>query len=205
MSVRLWFRRLLARIEAATSGYLVQVGWIETRAQRVARDTAGRPTPWFTYPAIRFLDDRVEPAWRVLEFGAGMGTLWWSSRVREVVAVEHDAAWATQVSALCDASVLRADGGNADAYVQPALGSGPYDVVIVDGLHRNECLAAAADLVAATGVIVLDDAQREEYRPGIDALRARGFRMLELHGPQPVSKHPGCTAILYRDGNVLGL
>jgi hypothetical protein len=29
--------------------------------------------------------------------------------------------------------------------------------------------------------------------------------MLELHGPQPVSKHPGCTSILYRDGNVLGL
>jgi hypothetical protein len=205
MSVRVWFRRHLARVEAATSGYLVQVGWIGTRAERIARDAAGRPTPWFTYPAIRFLGDRVQPTWRVLEFGAGMGTLWWSGRVREVVAIEHDDAWATQVSTQCSARLLRADGDSAVAYVQQALGSGPYEIVIVDGLHRNECLAVAPGLLTASGVIVLDDAQREEYGSGIDALRAFGFRMLELHGPQPVSKHPGCTAILYRDSNVLGL
>ncbi|MEO7478181.1 MAG: hypothetical protein ABIT64_03000 [Lysobacteraceae bacterium] len=205
MSMRFWFRRQLARIEAATSGYLVQVGWIETRALRVARDTDGRPTPWFTYPAIRLLDDRVQREWRVLEFGAGMGTLWWNVRVREVVAVEHDDAWAMQVSTQCNARVLRTDGSSADVYVQPALGSGPYDVVIVDGLHRNKCLVAAPGLLSETGVVVLDDAQREEYGPGVTALRALGFRSLELHGPQPVSKHPGCTAILYRDGNVLGL
>jgi precorrin-6B methylase 2 len=203
MSIRLSVRRLLARIEAATSGYLVQVGWIQTRASHVARDAAGRPTPWFTYPAIRLLGDRVHREWRVLEFGAGMGTLWWSDRVREVTAVEHDEAWATQVSAQCNARVLRVDGATAESYVRPARGTGPYDVVIVDGLHRNECLAAAPDLLTPAGVIVLDDAQREEYHTGIEALRTLGFRILELHGPQPVSKHPGCTAIAYRDDNVL--
>jgi hypothetical protein len=54
-------------------------------------------------------------------------------------------------------------------------------------------------------VIVLDDAQREGYTPGIELLRTLGFRAIELHGPQPVSKHAGCTAILYRDDNVMGL
>lgn len=205
MSIRPWFRRNIARIEAATSGYLIQVGWIETRAQRIARDAVGHPIPWFTYPAIRLLDDRVQGAWRVLEFGAGMGTLWWTERVLEVVAVEHDVVWATQVSTQCKARVERTDGNSADAYVRPVLGSGPYDVIIVDGLYRNECLAAAPDLLSAAGVIVLDDAQRKEYGPGVAALRALGFRVLELHGPQPVSKHPGCTAILYRSDNVLGL
>jgi hypothetical protein len=205
MSVRQWFRHGLARIEAATSGYLVQIGWIETRAQQLARDAAGYPTPWFTYPAIRFLGDRVKQEWSVLEFGTGMGTLWWASRVREVVAVEHDATWAAKVSAQCNAHVLLADGSSSDAYVRPALENGPYDVVIVDGLHRNACLASAPELLTATGVIVLDDAQRQEYQPAVAALCARGFRELELHGPQPVSKHPGCTAIFYRNDNVLDL
>jgi hypothetical protein len=205
MNIHPLFKRGLARIEAATSGYLSQVGWIESRAEGLAHDKVGNPIPWFTYPAIQLLNDRICPEWCVLEFGAGMGTLWWSNRVREVVAVEHDDTWAAQVSTRCKARVLRADGVSAEAYIHPSLGSGPYDVVIVDGLHRNECLAAAPELLAISGVIVLDDAQRVEYLPGIVALRRLGFRMLELHGPQPVSKHPGCTAILYRDDNVLGL
>jgi precorrin-6B methylase 2 len=205
MRVPLWLRRIIARLEAATSGYLVQVGWIETRALRLARDASGQPTPWFTYPAVRFLDDRANENWRVLEFGSGMGTIWWCSRVREVVAIEHDAAWADGISRQCSAKVLRGDGGNADAYVGVALLSAPYDIVIVDGIHRNACLEAAPRLLTESGVIVLDDAQREEYRPAVDALLHAGFRLLELHGPQPVSKHPGCTAFFYRSMNVLGL
>lgn len=205
MSMRLWFKRNIARIEAATSGYLFQVGWIESRTQRIALDFFKKPIPWFTYPAISFLEDRVRREWRVLEFGAGMGTIWWCGKVNEVVAVEHDAAWATQVSSQCVARVVHTVSDSIEAYLHPVIDSGPYDVIVVDGLHRNECLAIAPQLLTIDGVIVLDDAQREEYNQGKRMLRELGFRILELRGPQPVSKHPGCTAIIYRAGNVLGL
>lgn len=205
MTIRLFANRLIARIELATSGYLVQMGWIETRATRMASDRDGRPIPWFTYPAIRFLDDRVCPDWRVLEFGAGAGTRWWAGRSADVSAVEHDAAWADMVSAACSARVFKNSSATASDYLGGILSTGPYDVVVVDGLYRNECLFNAPGLLTARGVIVLDDAQREEYAPAVREVQQRGFRLLELHGPQPVSKHPGCTAILYRDGNLLGL
>jgi predicted O-methyltransferase YrrM len=205
MKLPMWVRRWIARIEAGSSGYLDQVGWIRTRAERVARDVRGEAMPWFTYPALHLLAERVQPGWRVLEFGAGMGTLWWSRHVREVVAIEHDADWADQVARECDARLVRVPAVDAADYLRPTFGTGPYDVVIVDGIFRNECLAAAPDLLGNDGVIVLDDAQREEYRPAVDVLRGRGFKLLELHGPQPVSKHPGCTAFLYRDANVLDL
>jgi hypothetical protein len=198
-------KRCLARVEAATSGYLQQVGWISTRAQGLAKDKDGNPIPWFTYPAIELLSDRARADWRVLEFGAGMGTLWWSRKVGAVTAVEHSQEWATQVSAQCKAQILLTTGDSAEAYMQAALASAPYDVVIVDGIFRNECLDAAALLVAPAGVIILDDAQRTDYAPGVSRLLEQGYRMLPLHGPQPVSKHPGCTAIFYRDQNVLGL
>jgi precorrin-6B methylase 2 len=205
MRLPVWLRRIIARMEAASSGYLAQVGWIETRALGLARDASGQPTPWFTYPAIRLLGDRVQNSWRVLEFGSGMGTVWWSGRVREVIAVEHDADWATSISDQCSAKVVHVDGSDADSYLAPALAAGTFDLVIIDGIHRETCLAAAPGLLADAGVIVLDDAQREEYRLGMARLLALGFRMLELHGPQPVSKHPGCTAFFYRSNNILGL
>lgn len=207
MSSPLWLRRGIARVEAATSGYLPQLGWVESRAAKVARDPCGRPIPWFTYPAICFLEGRVKSDWRVLEFGAGMGTLWWKSRVAEVLAIEHDAAWATKISEQCDARVIRVSGETADSYIKPALAATNdcYEVVIVDGLYRTECLLSAPKILKKSGVILLDDAQRSEYRDGVRALVDLGFRLIELHGPQPVSKHPGCTAILYRSDNVLGL
>lgn len=205
MTIRSWFWRQLARVEAASNGYLGQVGWFNTRATRLAKDAAGNPIPWFTYPAIRLLEERVRPQWRVLEFGAGMGTQWWCERVKEVVAVEHDSKWANHVSSQCRARVLPAGHLSAADYIRPSIGTGSYAVVIVDGLYRNECIELAPDMLDDSGIIVLDDAQRPEYGVGIDHLRSLGFRVLPLHGPQPVSKHPGCTAIFYRDGNILGL
>ena len=201
----LWGRTLLARYEAATSGYLDAMGWFRTRAARRALDARGAPIPWFTYPAIALLSERIDAGWRVLEFGSGMGTLWWSQRVADHVAIEHDAAWAELIAKQTRATIHRVDGATAAAYVAPVEGQERFDVVIVDGIHRNECLLAARDLVVPDGIVILDDAQRPEYASGVDALRAAGFRILPLHGPQPVSKHAGCTAILYRPDNVLGL
>lgn len=200
-----WVRRMLARVEVATTGYFEAVGWYATRATRRAGDANGNPTPWFTYPAIALFAERVKPEWRVLEFGCGMGTLWWAAHVAHVVAVEHDATWAGMIAERSSATILQAKSDTAESYLAPVKSLGRFDVVIVDGMHRNECLNAAADLVSPRGVVVLDDAQRAEYWPAVDALRANGFRVLPLHGPQPVSKHAGCTAILYRTDNVLGL
>jgi SAM-dependent methyltransferase len=199
------FPRLLARIEAGTSGYLPQMGWIESRARRRAIDAAGQPIPWFTYPAVRLLEERVRAHWRVLEFGAGGGTLWWAGRVREIVAVEHHAQWAKQVASSCSARVLEVGDASAADYTAGVAPLAPFDVVVVDGLFRNECLALAPSLLAPGGVVVLDDAQRPEYAPGSQGLLAQGFRLLPLHGPQPVSKHPGCTSFFYRGDNALGL
>ena len=201
----MWLKVALARMEAGTSGYLEQVGWFRTRAERVARDASGSPIPWFTYPAIAFLDDRVSTDWRVLEFGAGMGTQWWCARAGAVTAVEHDPAWADEVARQCGARILRSGAAESREYVGPALDGTRYNIVVVDGIFRNECLNAAPDLLDTAGVIILDDAQREEYLEGKTALRNRGFRVVEFHGPQPVSKHAGCTAFYYREDNILGL
>jgi len=206
MNLGLWWKRNVARVEAATSGYLPQMGWIETRACRLARDRAGRAIPWFTYPAIALLSERVKPTWRVLEFGAGMGTIWWTTRAGEVVAVEHDRLWAKRVASQCDARLLVAGDESPSTYLAPVSQlDGVFDMVVVDGIFRNECIEAALGLLGESGVVILDDAQRKEYEAGFALLHRHGFRALPLHGPQPVSKHAGCTAIFYRDNNAMGL
>jgi precorrin-6B methylase 2 len=203
MALPIWMKRICARIEAGTNGYLCQIGWIETRARFRALNTENKAIPWFTYPAVSLFESRTKPEWRILEFGAGMGTIWWSEAVNHVVSLEHDAEWLEYISKNCAAEVLKTSAASSTDYIDPALNTGHYDVIIVDGLFREECLSVAPGMLTDNGIIILDDAQRFEYKAAIETLLAQEFRVLELHGPQPVSKHPGCTAIFYRDRNVL--
>jgi hypothetical protein len=75
------------------SQFLTSTGWRRSVDEGAAVDADG-PVPWFTYPAIRFLHRIARRTWRVLEYGSGNSTRWWAARVAEVVAVEHDPAWA---------------------------------------------------------------------------------------------------------------
>lgn len=81
---------LLNRLE---SQFLTSTGWRRSVEVGASVDAHG-PVPWFTYPATRYLERIVQGHWRVLEYGSGNSTRWWAARVAEVVAVEHDPAWA---------------------------------------------------------------------------------------------------------------
>lgn len=205
MKLPLWVRMLIARVEAGTSGYFPASGWIRSRATRMAIDSEQKPIPWFTYPAIQFLAQRVTPDMRVLEFGAGLGTAWWADHCAEVLAVEHDAHWSMIVASRCSARLIAVESGTADAYISPARPLGPFDIVVVDGLYRNECLRASLELLSDAGVIILDDSQRPEYDVGSRAVQDAGFRRLDFAGPAPVSKHAGCTTVFYRSLNAFDI
>lgn len=72
--------------------YLVPTGWVRSIAERRSVDLNG-PVPWYTYPLLRVLPNLAKRDLRVFEYGCGGSTLWWAAHAREVVSVEHDAAW----------------------------------------------------------------------------------------------------------------
>jgi hypothetical protein len=49
--------------------------------------------PWITFSAIDQLKKIVRPDMEVFEYGSGGSTLFWASRVKKVVSVEHDKEW----------------------------------------------------------------------------------------------------------------
>ena len=53
------------------------------------RDRNKNYLPWFTYPAIEALSNWDLSDKRVFEYGSGFSTLFWASRAKEVVSVEH--------------------------------------------------------------------------------------------------------------------
>ncbi len=199
--------RNLGELHFWQDGFLRSSGWLRSRRTGMAVDAAGAPLPWYTYPAIRFLENRIARGLRVFEFGMGNSTLWWSRRSDHIVTCEGDQAWydriASQMPANVKAIVAPHD---SDAYVRAAADRAePFDILIVDGRRRVECCRTSLPLLSDQGVVIWDDFHREHYQKGRVFLEAGGFRELPLWGMTPITAREACTSIFYRDGNCLGL
>jgi len=206
--------RLLARPALArklgtlvTEGYLAETGWVRSVCSGTVVDARGEALPWATFAFIDFITPRLQAHWTVFEYGAGASTVFFGRRVATVTAVEHDESFAARLRPGLGPNVhllLRAAesagyaGAVGECRVRP-------DIVCVDGVDRLRCIDAALPAMAVGAVLVLDDAERSEYAPGISRLRAAGFRVVEFWGLSPGWVARKCTSVFYRDANILGL
>jgi hypothetical protein len=174
----------------------------------IPQDAIGNPLPWFTYPAIRFLRDRTQRHFRVFEYGAGQSTLWWSSRVAEVVACEHDPDWYRRCSRIAPLNVkliyreLECGGQYCRAAAEEKT---LFHIIVIDGRDRINCAKESLVALSNDGVLIWDNTEREKYVPGIKYLESIGFRRLDLWGIGPAGYHEWCTTFFYRSPNCLGL
>lgn len=190
-----------------TEGYLERTGWVRSVRAGAVVAADGTALPWTTLPFIDFIAPRLRAEWTVFEYGAGASTRFYAARVANVVAVEHDKAFAAALTPELPENarlLIRPEG--TESYINAVAEGRPrLDLVSVDGRDRVRCVQAAQTALAPSGVLVLDDAERPEYAPAWTALRAAGFRAVEFWGLAPGGVERKCTAVFYRDGNGLGL
>lgn len=196
--------------EAAPAALLMatlrEIGWHRSVRERSSLDQKGDPLPWWTYAATRWIERALLPEHRVFEFGSGASTLWLAPRVAQVDAVEHNPEWEKRVRpdlpANATLTLVETRGTDADAepddpYLRPLRGE--YDFIIVDGMGRNACVAAAVDHLTPGGIILLDDGDRVAYAAAHDATRGAGFGRLDFFGPKPGAGHMSTTCLFSRD------
>jgi hypothetical protein len=189
-------------------GPLFEDGWFRSYREQASIDATGAPLPWITYPAIEFIRSRISREMSVFEYGSGGSTIWWAKQVREVISVEHDRLWFEKVGAnpLPNVTAYQIDLVYGGAYSQKIQEfDHRFEVVVVDGRDRVNCLRNCIQALKATGVVILDNSERTEYSEGVAFLLANGFKQLEFVGLCPMVLHKSETSIFYRDGNAFGI
>jgi hypothetical protein len=159
--------------ESSWAKWLLSLGAIYDIDRMVRLDV-----PWWNVRATQevasFLARRSRA--RVFEFGSGASSVWLAGRASSLVTVEHDAAWATKVgthlkaydnSRLLTAELHSPDGIAPSPYLSAIDGTGDYDLIVVDGRRRIDCLTAAIPHLKRDGLILFDDSGRRRYRAGI--------------------------------------
>lgn len=190
--------------------YLVRTGWIDSFRTQQSFDGEGNPIPWVTYSAVHFLETRVRSGLKVFEYGSGNSTLWWVKHGAKVISCEHDRAWYHELHDRLSSSVsyhlLELKDGNGRPYVEAITHyKSEFQVVVIDGEDRVDCALNCLGALADDGVVIWDNTDRQEYKPGLDFLTQQGFRSLDFYGLGPVMTAPSLTTVFYRPENCLNI
>lgn len=179
-------------------------GWHRWAASLLAihdvRRMVALDLPWWNVHATQkveaFLARRANV--RVFEYGAGASTAWLARRAANVISVEHHAEWQKLISPMVERL------GNArlwgreldgDAYVGAIdEAGGEFDLIVVDGRRRVECLARALPHLRKDGIILFDDSGRRRYRA---AIRDCGLKEDRHFGRSYCVPYPDFTSILH--------
>ncbi len=194
--------------------YLKKTGYFKSIFENKPVSVQGDALPWYSYSAISFLDrkfahpDLINNNFTAFEFGAGNSSIWWSKRVKKIVSVENDPDWVTIINGIksdnmdihyCELKY----GGKYCRYI--ANFNQLFDIIIVDGRDRNNCIKHCISHLSKAGIIVLDNSERDQYKEGIQHLSEKGFRSIEFHGLGPINPYPWSTTVFYRDNNIIEL
>jgi SAM-dependent methyltransferase len=150
--------------------------------------------PWFSYAAVDWLDDYLQPHMTVCEYGSGGSTLFFARRARSVLSIESDPKWFELVNRRLQKQELRnatlrlhpfdfksAEGFEHSAYLH-AIPDDRFDVIVVDGMEewtpvRPMCFYKAEARVRSGGIIIVDDSWRyPELRKNNCAREVRTFK-----------------------------
>lgn len=173
--------------------------WARDSGQR--RDPLAARQPWWNYKVREFVAARLRPSSRVFEFGGGASTLWLVDQGCDVHTVEHDIEWHRQlverVRGRAEVDLIP-PADSYDAYVNSISSQpdGTFDLVIVDGRERVRCGLAAMSKVKQGGMLLLDDSDRDCYRPLHESLAI--WLGTHLRGLKPGDWEPSQTSVWIR-------
>jgi hypothetical protein len=162
----------------------------------------GEPIPWYTYPSIEFLERRTFTGRRVLEFGGGASTIWWSARASSVTTVETDPDWCSYLQSTSPSNVnliFFDKTAHSDTsliqMIERCLNSTMYDIIVIDGRPRAQIVEFALNHISPGGAVIVDNAEGYDL---LDAIRKHHVSRVDFFGFVPIVTLKHCTSLLFK-------
>jgi hypothetical protein len=209
---------------SAPHAYLRESGWTKSSRLHRAVGLNGEPLPWYPIPFIKFLDERLTANMNIFEFGSGSSSKWYAKRVKHVISIENNPVWYTKYlesleeNSECHLfeshpvdhylnSVFSQEASEPTHYAQSIRELGAHsDIIVVDGIDRNNCIFEAIQIAGPKTVIILDNLEYAKgYELGLGFLEQAGFRSISFWGVAPGELLESCTGVFYKDGNCLNI
>jgi hypothetical protein len=175
--------------------------------------------PWWTYSAIAAIEKHIQtlgykPA--VFEYGSGASTIWLAKRAQSVISIEHNYNWFQQLKSKLIAypnvqliykapnrdnidplySSHKMKNVDFKAYVSSIEETSQlFDLIIIDGRCRENCLKASLAYLKPNGIIIFDNSNRKRYQK---VLLSFALRIQRYYGLVPGSPFKSETSLLFK-------
>ena len=90
---------------------------------RDGRNALRERRPWITFAAQEWMASILSAEMRIFEYGSGGSTLYFATRVKQVISIEHDPAWHARVQAALDS--VGAASSVLPMLIEPRPAAGP--------------------------------------------------------------------------------
>ncbi len=196
----LFLRRLAAALLTPLI-FSIKKGHFKSALAGVSLTPEGEPIPWLSYPAIEFLQKINLKGIKVLEFGAGQSTLWFSNRGAQVTSLEINKDWYERILKLHpDGNFNLVDPGFTN--LPKAVTDAKYEIIVIDGGDRLKACEIALELLVEKGILIHDNSDHEKFTGHLEIpelLFQKGFRRVDFYGFAPVVIREQCTSIYWKD------
>jgi len=173
------------------------LGGYESYKCKLPVDRYKHPLPWYTYPAIEYLQQYDFSRCDVFEFGSGNSSKFWSAHAHTVTSVESDPRWyerGIQELSSNQTLLLRTE---KEEYVNAIHHDNKtYDVIVIDGRYRYNCAVEALKRIKNGGIIILDNS--DWFPNTAKLLKNSGFIQVDFIGAGPINSYAWCTTIFFK-------
>lgn len=201
--------RHLQKLASRNNAYLVKTGYMRSLETKEPVNEAGDPIPWMNYSFIDFLSPRLNQSMNIFEYGSGYSTLFFSDKVRSVTSIEFDRDWFKKVEFELEAK------DNCEVHFYPDkeryiravtdFEQKNFDIIVIDGRDRVECVQHVIPYLNEAGVVILDDSWKAKFDQVFDYFEGEGFRELSFTGLKSGGMIIEKTTVFYRPDNVLNI
>lgn len=135
-----------------------------------------KPQPHYSINAFIWLQNNIQNLRGIIEWGAGNSTLWYQEQNLKVWSIEHNIRWVNKIRPHLKENVTLLFAQNKEDYTNPSVDFSNADLIVIDGIYRNECTESLLRNIYKGEVhkrfyILFDDAQRMEYAESIELLK----------------------------------
>ncbi|MBX3303317.1 MAG: class I SAM-dependent methyltransferase [Nitrospira sp.] len=175
----------------------IKYGQYRTICKWECIDADNAKIPWYTYPAIEYLNGIDFKKMTVFEYGSGNSSVYWASRAKFVYSVEHDKEWYEKIKgAIADNQVIELCEDKSEYVNAITRLAGKADVIVIDGLYRMACAELVRDHLSEGGIVILDNA--DWHRATSRYLRHDlSLLQVDFHGFGPINPYTWTTSIFF--------
>ena len=167
-------------------------GFLESAKNEMPVNGDGETMPMYTYPCYEYLNSMDWEGADVFEYGTGFSTIWWKNHGANIYGVEHNKNWYEKINGK-ELGYITLENSIHNYPHSINIFDKQFDVIVIDGLVRYQCVPPALKNLKSGGIIIFDNSDWHSNTK--ELLDTKDLIPIHFHGFKPTHVDSQTTSV----------